>query len=235
MNPAGGRTNAVFTNDAQGGANFTWNTYWDARAVRDADGWYAEIRVPLSSLRFEGRDGVVVMGMTVWRRIARKNEMISWPGIENRWGANSMFKAPQAAEVELHGIARTNPVYVTSYALGGGTRRHALATARDTYELHERIDREIGMDVKYSPTSNLTLDVTINTRAFSSSTWAVPTSCSTRARSDSCRGSRSAYTAVPGPWGVWANGMSAYWTCTPRARLCRRRRTWAWCAYGGAC
>lgn len=163
VNPAGGRTDAVFTNDAQGGANFTWNTYWDARAVRDAHGWYAEIRIPLSSLRFEERDGVVVMGMTVWRRIARKNEMISWPGIEHRWGANSIFKASQAAEVELHGIARTNPVYVTSYALGGGTRRHALTSARDTYELHERIDREVGLDVKYSPTSNLTLDVTINT------------------------------------------------------------------------
>jgi hypothetical protein len=163
VNPAGGRTDAVFPADAQSGPNFTWNTYWDARVARDAEGWYAEIRIPLSSLRFEDRDGVVVMGMTVWRRIARRNEMISWPGIEHRWGSNSMFKASQAAEVELHGIRRTNPVYVTPYALGGGTRVHALVSARDTYELRRTMDREAGLDLKYSPTTNLTLDVTVNT------------------------------------------------------------------------
>jgi hypothetical protein len=64
VNPAGGRTDVVFTNDAQGNANVTWNTYRDARAVRDAEGWHAEIRIALEP-QIREHDGVVVTGLTV--------------------------------------------------------------------------------------------------------------------------------------------------------------------------
>jgi hypothetical protein len=54
VSPAGVRTDAVFSRDGVS-SNFTWNAFWDARAVVDHDGWHAEIRIPLSSLRFEER------------------------------------------------------------------------------------------------------------------------------------------------------------------------------------
>jgi hypothetical protein len=162
VSPAGVRTDAAFSNDGQN-VNFDWNAFWDARAVVDADGWHAEIRIPLSSLRFEERDGVVVMGVSIWRRIARRNEMISWPAIEHRWGTNSIFKASQMTEMVLEGVTRRNPVYVTPYLLTGPGRTNALNTPGDAWVSADDFTREVGLDVKYSPTSNLTLDLTANT------------------------------------------------------------------------
>jgi hypothetical protein len=162
VSPAGVRTDVVFSNDGTT-SNFNWNAFWDARAVVADDGWHAEIRIPLSTLRFEERDGSVLMGVTIWRRIARRNEAITWPAIDHEWGTNSIFKASQAAVLELTGVRRHNPVYVTPYVLGGGSRTHALDPAGTAWEPATSWTREAGLDVKYSPTSNLTLDVTANT------------------------------------------------------------------------
>jgi hypothetical protein len=162
VSPAGVRTDAVFSRDGAS-SNFTWNAFWDARAVVDHDGWHAEIRIPLSSLRFEERDGVVIMGVGIWRRIARRNEMVTWPAIDERWGMMGIFKASQLAELVLEGVRRSNPVYVTPYVLGGGSRTHALDDARMAWQPSSDFTREAGLDVKYSPTSNFTIDLTANT------------------------------------------------------------------------
>jgi hypothetical protein len=162
VSPAGVRTDAIFSRDGAS-SNFTWNAFWDARVVVDHDGWHAEIRIPLSSLRFEERDGTVVMGVGIWRRIARRNEMVTWPAIDERWGMMGIFKASQLTELVLEGVRRSNPVYVTPYVLGGGSRRHALNDARTAWQPSSDFTREAGLDVKYSPTSNFTIDLTANT------------------------------------------------------------------------
>lgn len=161
-NPAGVRTDVAFSGDGVT-SNFGWNTFWDARVSRDEDGWYAEMQIPLSSLRFEVHGDEVVMGVAIWRRIARRNEMISWPGIPHDWGANSIFKASQMTEMSLRGVRRSNPVYVTPYALAGAARAHRLDADADLYRADDRTSVETGLDVKYSPTTNLSLDLTVNT------------------------------------------------------------------------
>jgi hypothetical protein len=162
VSPAGAMTDVVFTGDGAAN-NFTWNTFWDARVAHDEDGWYAEIRIPFSSLRFEEREGVVLMGMTVWRRIARRNEMISWPAIEHRWGTFSIFKASQMAEIVLEGIYRQNPVFATPYMLAGAARVNRLDAAGGGYLPSDRTARELGLDLKYSPAPNFAIDLTLNT------------------------------------------------------------------------
>lgn len=162
-NPAGVRTDAVVPNDGQGGPNFNWDAFWDSAVRQTNDGWFAEIRIPLSSLRFQERDGRVVMGMSLWRWIARKNEMITYPAIPPRWGFLSVAKASQMQEVVLEGIRRRNPVYVTPYLLGGAGRSHALNAGKTAYDPAGQTTREVGLDVKYGITSNLTLDLTYNT------------------------------------------------------------------------
>jgi hypothetical protein len=163
ITPAGVRTDGIFANDAETGPNFGWNTFWEARAVTDPEGWSAEIRIPLSSLRFEVEDGQVVMGVTVWRNIARKSEIISWPGIEHRWGFFSIVKASQTRPVVLEGVERLNPVYVTPYALSGPSRRNRLDADRTAWLPEDDWTRDLGLDVKLSPSSNLVIDLTANT------------------------------------------------------------------------
>jgi len=163
VTPAGVLTDAIFPNDAETGPNFAWNTFWEARATIDGEGWSAEIRVPLSSLRFEVEDGRVVMGVTIWRNIARKNEIVSWPAIEHRWGFISILKASQTRPVALEGVDRSNPVYVTPYLLSGPSRVNRLEGGESAYRAHDDWTRDTGLDLKVSPTSNFTLDLTLNT------------------------------------------------------------------------
>ena len=55
-NPAGLRADWAIYNDAESGGGFpinsSWNTFWDVAVVRTEEGWFAEMRIPFSSLRF---------------------------------------------------------------------------------------------------------------------------------------------------------------------------------------
>jgi hypothetical protein len=160
--PAGVRTDVIWTNDGAG-SNFTWNTFWDAAVHVDATGWFAEIRIPLSSLRFQDRDGAVVMGVSAWRNIARKNEVITFPAIGDRWGGNGILKASQFRKAWFEGIRAKRPVYVTPYVLGAGGRSWALDQSGDGLDRVDDRSFDIGGDLKYALASNLTLDLTVNT------------------------------------------------------------------------
>ena len=81
VTPAGTRTEGSMLNDGAV-SNPSWNTFWDASTVCNDEGWFIEMRIPFSSLRFEERDGRTVMGMTVFRWIARKSEMDIFPNNE---------------------------------------------------------------------------------------------------------------------------------------------------------
>ncbi|MFW6079854.1 MAG: DUF5916 domain-containing protein [Gemmatimonadota bacterium] len=165
--PAGVRVDRQVRNDAEGDfLNPSWDTFWDAAAVRTDGGWSAEIRIPLSSLRFQQADGRVVMGLSAQRVIARKNERVTFPAIEPDQGAANL-KPSRLRDVVLRGIERDDPVYLTPYLLGGATRTPRSTagdptTGPDPATTREWT-REVGLDAKYALASNLTLDMTLNT------------------------------------------------------------------------
>jgi hypothetical protein len=161
VSPAGVRTDVAVSADGTS-LNFDWNTFWDAAVQVTEEGWFAEIRVPFSSLRFQERDGRVVMGVMLWRLIARRNELSIWPAIPPEW-TNSFLKASQAQEMVLTGVTRSNPLYVTPYVLGGLGRVHVPAAAGDGWDPDRQRVGDIGIDLKYGVTPNLTLDLTLNT------------------------------------------------------------------------
>src|SRR5690606_29247137 len=74
--PTGTRTDATLSNDGEGDTflDNSWNVFWDVAAVRSQEGWFAEMRIPFHSLRFQSTEGRVVMGVSVYRWIAKKNE-----------------------------------------------------------------------------------------------------------------------------------------------------------------
>jgi hypothetical protein len=163
VTPAGVRTDVEVPNDAEGAFNFAWNAFWDAGATRTETGWSAEIRIPFTSLPYQPDEaGRVVMGITVWRSIGRKNEMISWPAIEPRW-SGSVFKASQTGDVVLQGLSRRRVVYATPYLLAGGSRTPSLPAGGARWSAASEGVGEAGLDVKVGVTANLTLDLTVNT------------------------------------------------------------------------
>jgi len=164
--PVGIRTDVNILNDAvdapQKNLNSTLNKFWDVATVSNDDGWFAEMRIPFSSLRFEDRNGQTVMGITAYRWIARKFEMDVFPLIPAKldfWGA---FKPSQTQEFLFEGIKRHNPLYITPYILGGLEQLYELNDAGTEYNRTDEFVYEAGLDVKYGLTNNLTLDVTIN-------------------------------------------------------------------------
>jgi hypothetical protein len=163
--PSGLRTDIAVFNDAQGAApmNISWNTFWDVKAVRGDDGWFAEMRIPISSLRFQSEGDRAVMGLIALRSIARKAEIHIFPAIEQRWGGYSILKPSQAREVAFQGLRSRRPLYLAPYFLGGAERSYELNDLETAYLREDEPTHEAGLDVKYGLTSNLTLDMTVNT------------------------------------------------------------------------
>jgi hypothetical protein len=162
--PSGNRIDVQVQNDAEGAnaASPSWNAFWDVAVSRDERGWYAEMRVPFSSLRFQKSDGRVVMGLSVNRLIGRKNERHTFPAIAPDW-ALAPFKPSQTRAVSLEGISPQRPVFVTPYATTRHSTNTVLAADPSRYERRGSFDADVGADVKYALTSNLNLDATINT------------------------------------------------------------------------
>ncbi len=162
--PAGNRLDAEANNDAEGDDfwNLGWNSYWDCAVVQNTEGWFAEMRIPFSSLRFQEKDGRVTFGLIVHRLINRKNERQVFPSIAPK-KPFSAWKASQAQKIVLEGITHENPVYLSSYALGGIERHLNPKPLFATYSFDERFSREIGLDMKYSLAKSMTLDLTVNT------------------------------------------------------------------------
>jgi len=162
--PSGLRLDFTISDDAQGSKplNSSWNTFWDVAIVRNDDGWFAEMRIPFSSLRFQDRNGRVVMGIILRRYIARKSEHITFPEIPPNWNI-SFYKPSQAQEFVLEGVYSRKPLYVAPYVLGGLGQSFELNEDEIVYQSIKNLEHEAGLDVKFGLTSNLTLDVTLNT------------------------------------------------------------------------
>lgn len=143
--------------------NLSWNTFWDVETETGPEGWSAEIRIPLSSIRFQDIDEEVRMGLIIQRWIPAKNEMNLFPAIPPNWGETSSMKPSQAQEIILHGVESHKPLYIAPYALGGYESSYDLSDDESQYLRSDDPVIEAGLDVKYGLTSNLILDLTANT------------------------------------------------------------------------
>lgn len=163
VTPAGVRTDLELPNDGETGGNLAWNAFWDAEATRIDTGWSAEIRIPFTTLPYQPDEtGRVIMGITVWRNIGRKNEIVSWPAVEPLWDF-AVSKASQTGNVEFRELSRDRAIHATPYILTGGSWRPSLAPEGRNWIQEGEGVREVGVDVKLGITANLTMDLTLNT------------------------------------------------------------------------
>lgn len=166
--PVGLRSDFMIFNDAVGRMNhmpfnISWNAFWDVKTVINEEGWFVEIRIPISSLRFQDIDGITTMGLIVWRSIPRKNETIIFPAIHPKYGIWAMMKPSQAQKIVFNSLKPEKPVYIAPYALSGISEVYELNEEETAYIKDNIPTLEGGLDVKYGLTSNLTLDITLNT------------------------------------------------------------------------
>jgi hypothetical protein len=166
--PAGLRFDAAVFRDGQIGTtqdmpmNLSWNTFWDVAVAGSDEGWFVEMRIPLSSLRFQSEGGDVVMGVTVFRWLSRRNETDVFPAIPKNWGEMSAWKPSQAQETVWPGLRPRRPVYLTPYVLTGYEHTYELNDDETAYVEASGPKLEMGLDFKYGLTGNLTFDATVN-------------------------------------------------------------------------
>ena len=165
VSAAGVRIDVAALNDAQGEApfNIAWNAFWEAETTISERGWDAEVRIPLSSLRFNSAGDFTTMGLGVYRYLARFNEMHVYPERRKNWGFFSFFKPSLAQEVVFEKIEPVRATYITPYVLAGSSRTNTLNEAETAYDFESGPTFDVGLDVKVGITSNLTLDLTANT------------------------------------------------------------------------
>ncbi|MGK7369020.1 MAG: DUF5916 domain-containing protein, partial [Candidatus Halalkalibacterium sp. M3_1C_030] len=160
-NPDGNRFDVLVSNDAEE-TNFDWNTYWDVQTEYFKGGWSVELRVPFSSLGFQSENGEVIMGAIVYRYLTKLNQRYIYPAIPPKWD-NGFRKPSRAQKIRMEGIESSHPVYITPYLLGGYDARALLNADDSAYKTERDYTFEPGGDVKLNLTSNLTMDLTVNT------------------------------------------------------------------------
>ena len=135
----------------------TWDAVWDAAVSADEQGWSAELRIPLSQLRFAAADRQM-WGVNVERFIRRKNET-DWlelvPKKEN--GTASRM----AHLTGIDGVRPTRHLELLPYT-AARTELIQPAGAGNPFNDGSRAFASAGLDLKWGVTSNLTLDGTFN-------------------------------------------------------------------------
>jgi hypothetical protein len=170
--PTGLRTDYAVSGDASqmGGGpgmipsmNFSWNTFWDVKTSRDDKGWYVEMRIPFSSLKFKPQNDKTVMGLIITRNVSSNSEVDTWPAIDPKYGFLATSKPSQASTIEIEGARPSKPLYVSPYFIAGNSRDWLLNNEGTEYQRNDEPEYNAGLDIKYNINSNLTLDLTANT------------------------------------------------------------------------
>jgi hypothetical protein len=153
VNPAGVKADRYWSNDTN--EDKSWDAVWDVAVSRDAQGWTAEFRIPLSQLRYTPRDSAT-FGFAVAREIKRKNETVTWPLLAR---SATGFVSSLG---NLIGLAMTAPpkrLELVPYSVADLTRQR---TAGNPLLKPSAPGSSFGLDAKYALTPGLTLTTTFN-------------------------------------------------------------------------
>lgn len=149
-NPNGAKADAL-VKDNGSSVNRDWDGVWDVSTRRTDEGWFAEIRIPLSTLRF-GPAPEEGWGINFERNIRRKREQLLWQG----WSRDfNLERVSQAGTLTgLSGITSVNLAEFRPHAIAGREWIHENDSSTTV--------GDVGLDVNYLVSSNVKLNVTAN-------------------------------------------------------------------------
>ena len=136
--------------------NWNWDCVYYTETTITDQGWNLEVKIPFNQLRFpKGQD--LEMGVAVMRTINRKNEHAIWPFIPRDYQMGVFQVSQYASLTGLRDLKRGRHLEIKPYLITGGQKLNQDG------EPESDVVRDAGLDVKYGITSNLTLDLTLNT------------------------------------------------------------------------
>ena len=153
-NPLGARAERYYTDETNTNADRL--PVWDVRPGRFDGGWTVEILIPFKSLRYQ-RGVSQVWGIQMRRAIRRKNEWTYFSHIPvnaARSGSAAIFRISLSGTlVGIEAPPGSKNLEIKPYGISRAT------TEADLNDW----EGDVGLDVKYGVTENLTADFTYNT------------------------------------------------------------------------
>lgn len=135
-----------------------WDAVWESKAIIDEQGWTAELRIPLSQLRFRTTEtGTQDWGINFLRHIARLDEMDSWSPL-SREDTRSVSLFGELKGME--GLGGSAGLEVVPYLASRLER--APADPGNPYYSANDLGMQVGADVRYRLSPGLTLSAAIN-------------------------------------------------------------------------
>ncbi|HEY5544417.1 MAG TPA: DUF5916 domain-containing protein [Gemmatimonadaceae bacterium] len=137
---------------SMGGFNLNWDATWQVATSIDERGWYAEFRIPFSTLRYGGGT-TQDWGLNFVRSIRRHNEEAFWSFIPRQF---NLYRLSRAGTLQGISVPSRRIATVTPYVLSQSARNFSV-------DSRMKSTGEFGVDMKYGLTPSLTLDLTYNT------------------------------------------------------------------------
>jgi hypothetical protein len=150
LNVSGVLADGVRFNDTD--YNPDWDGLWAGASSRDAQGWSAELRIPLRTLRYDGRTSE--FGLQVRRSVQRRQEVDEWAPIPRTARGEVSYYGSLAG---LDGLAPRRLFQLAPYVAGRLTLLSHQPPLDGLYPAGS-----MGADLKVGITSALTLDATFN-------------------------------------------------------------------------
>jgi hypothetical protein len=141
-----------------GGFNLNWDASWTVATSVDSLGWYAEFRIPFSTLRY-GSARQQTWGLNVARSIRRRNEESFWSPIPLQYSIYRVSRAGHLVDLE---VPRQRIATITPYVLTAAQHLYSPDSVVAGWD-STSFPNEIGVDAKLGITPSLTLDATYNT------------------------------------------------------------------------
>ncbi|MEP2446172.1 MAG: DUF5916 domain-containing protein [Balneola sp.] len=155
VNPRGVQKDILYFDDR--GEDVLWDAVWEAEAKMVEGGWSVEMRIPMSQLRFSSKDDIKSWGVNFQRRIARHQEYNYWaPTSQSASGSVSLFGRLNG----IRDLEEPRRLEITPYV--SSVLERAPGNPNNPYYNENELDANIGGDIKYGVTSDLTLTATIN-------------------------------------------------------------------------
>ncbi|MDX1363543.1 MAG: DUF5916 domain-containing protein [Arenibacter latericius] len=134
----------------------SWNPIWYTKTKIDLEGWTAEMKIPLSQLKF-GKAKEQTWGLQLMRRLFREEERSVWQRLpQDTPGFVSEFGLLQGlSDLEPQKQLEIQPYAITKLETFEAEQNNPFLTGQDK-------KFTTGLDAKIGITNDLTLDLTIN-------------------------------------------------------------------------
>lgn len=149
VSPSGGQLDELRYDDFKRDNN--WNGVWYSQCTIDSAGWYVEAKIPFYNLRFRETDEQV-WGFNILRTISKNASRGQWKPHLPEWDLITRMSTLG----DLVGLQNISPG--RSFEL----RPYATTGMAETAPDPAAGQFSVGLDARYSPTTSITADATLN-------------------------------------------------------------------------